>query len=144
MNDNQTNYNNIGESSVHDNQSLNLSYQKYREAWSENPKKNIVSSFPLNIDLEVTNACNLSCPYCARTKKKWGENNIGYIDEDLVKKVIDEIDKEAGYSMKFSLRGEPLLHGELVSFLERAKNSLITAVIGLILISACGVITSMS
>ena len=119
----QTNYSSLGEKSVHDEQRADKSYHEYRQAWSDNPKNNKVADFPLNIDLEVTNACNLKCPHCARSQKNWGDNEMGYIDEAIAKKVIDEIDQEGGYSMKFSLRGEPLLHSSLLKFLEWAKNS---------------------
>ncbi len=118
-----TNYSTISTNSIHDSQSFNKAYKNYRKSWEENPKQGRVADFPLNIDLEVTNACNLSCPYCARTKKNWGDNEVGYIDEDIVGKIIDEVNKENGYSMKFSLRGEPLLHDKLVNFLELAKKS---------------------
>ena len=42
-------------------------YQKYRKNWEEYPMNHIVSEFPLNIDCELTNRCNLgelTCPNC--------------------------------------------------------------------------------
>ena len=123
INDYKTNYGKIGKQSVHDSSLFDKDYKEYRREWDENPKNYIVSNFPLNIDLEVTNACNLRCPHCARTQKNWGGDDIGYIERVIVEKVIDEINKEKGYCMKFSLRGEPLLHKELLYFLELAKNS---------------------
>ncbi|OGR73181.1 MAG: hypothetical protein A2089_12625 [Elusimicrobia bacterium GWD2_63_28] len=98
-------------------------YAEYRTAWAENPRKGIVTDFPINVDLEITNACNLSCPHCASARKNWGDEKTGFIEESLVKKVLDEVKAGAGMSMKFSLRGEPLLHPKAALFLECAKEA---------------------
>ena len=69
-------------------ESISGRYKKYRKEWSENPRSNIVSGFPLNVDIELTNACNLKCPHCARTNNNWGNKDQGFMDKKLVKKNI--------------------------------------------------------
>ncbi len=118
----QDNYTNISgslEAQVKDNKR----YLEYRDGWINNPKMNKVSKFPLNVDIELTNACNLKCPHCARTNNTWGSEDVGFMDKKLVKKILDEVNKEGGYCVKFSLRGEPLLHKDLIEILKYAKDT---------------------
>ena len=35
--------------------------------WQEIPEKKITTNFPLHLDIETTNVCNLLCPMCPRT-----------------------------------------------------------------------------
>ena len=42
-------------------------FQEYRQKWREWPQVFRVGEFPLFIDIEVTSACNLKCPFCATT-----------------------------------------------------------------------------
>lgn len=115
------NYKNLYNKSVIDRNNQNNRYKLYREEWEENPKKCRASQFPLNVDIELTNACNLKCPHCARTTASWGNGNVGFMDKELAKKIIDEVNNEGGYSLKFSLRGEPLLYKDIVEICEYAK-----------------------
>lgn len=117
------NYNTLSNLSVIELNTITERYKSYRQEWNKNPMENIVSSFPLNIDIELTNACNLRCPHCARTSQNWGTTSIGFMDENLVVKILDEVDKEQGYCVKFSLRGEPLLYKNLENVLLKAKKT---------------------
>lgn len=62
-------------------------YVEYRRRWVEYPKNNYLGEFPLHIDLESTNACNLRCEYCSRN---FMAEKLGYMEFDLFKKCIDE------------------------------------------------------
>jgi len=92
----------------------------YREKWEKNPKTFFVEDFPLFIDLEVTNTCNLKCPFCFTTI---GGNKIekGFVADDIVTKVIDEGAANGLYGVKFNIRGEPLLHKNIANFVKYAK-----------------------
>src|SRR3972149_3395342 len=64
-------------------------FKEYRKKWKEWPEKFYIGEFPLFIDIEVTSACNLKCPFCATTFR--GKIIMkGFITFDIVKKVIDE------------------------------------------------------
>lgn len=119
----QDNYMNLYNKSVIELNNKNSKYKKYREEWKNNPIESKIAQFPLNVDIELTNACNLKCPYCARTHKRWGDNTVGFMDKNLAKKILDEINAENGYCVKFSLRGEPLMHKDIVEILEYASKT---------------------
>ena len=42
-------------------------YWEYRKNWEEYPKNGITPEFPLCINIETTNVCNLDCIMCPRT-----------------------------------------------------------------------------
>lgn len=96
-------------------------FKKYRYEWINNPKQFKVAKFPLHLDIETTNICNLRCPYCATTYDGWAGNKKGKMSFELFKNIIDEVVKKGLYSIKLSLRGEPLLHEELQGMIEYAK-----------------------
>lgn len=95
-------------------------YREYRKKWKEWPENFIAGDFPLHIDLETTNACNLRCPFCATTHNKY---NKGFIEEKTWKKVLDEAGKNNLYSLKFTYRGEPMLHRDTIEMVEYAKDA---------------------
>lgn len=104
-------------------------YREYRRNWNLWPKKGIVGDFPLNLDIEPTNKCNLACPFCYRTiasKKgspifKWG---LGSMSMDTYRKIMDQITvdgKSAVPAIKLTHRGEPLLNKNLCEMIRMAK-----------------------
>lgn len=96
-------------------------FQEYRKRWQEYPRQFIVGEFPIHIDIEATNACNLRCPFCAATTKNWGPYRHGYMDFTLFQRIIDEGVENGLCSMKLNLRGEPLLHPKLPEMIRYAK-----------------------
>ncbi|MFC1807243.1 radical SAM/SPASM domain-containing protein [Candidatus Omnitrophota bacterium] len=95
-------------------------FAQYRRKWKEWPEKFHTGEFPLFLDIEVTSACNLKCPFCATTFRS---NKIkkGFISFDTVKKIIDEGTENNLYGVKFNIRGEPLLHPQIHEFIKYAK-----------------------
>ena len=82
-------------------------------AFKDNPPP-----FPLLVDVELTNHCNLRCFFCgqvAMTRKR------GYISEAHFKKVIDEC-AEHGAAVRLIRWGEPFLHERIVEFCRYIKN----------------------
>jgi len=97
-------------------------FREYRRQWYEYPLNFIVGEFPINLDIESTNACNLRCPFCAVTFKNWGPYRRGYMELALFKRIIDEGVENGLCSVKLSLRGEPMLHPKLVEMVRYAKD----------------------
>ena len=93
-------------------------YIDYRQKWEELPLKKEVSEFPLHLDIEVTDACNLECPMCYRSVAG-GEG--GFMDVNLYKKIIDEGERYNLPSINLSWRGEPLLHPGFFDMVGYAK-----------------------
>lgn len=96
-------------------------FQEYRDKWRRWPQELCVGEFPLFIDIEVTSVCNLKCPFCATTYRG-DEIKKGFMPFDTLKKIINEGAKNNLYGVKFNIRGEPLLHSEIVDFVKYAKS----------------------
>ena len=67
------------------------------------------------IYIEITNACNLSCPFCIKNKRK-----TNYMTVDNYKIIIDKI-KNHTKEIYLHILGEPLLHSNIVDFIEYAN-----------------------
>jgi len=100
-------------------------YHQYRQKWHEYPEKQYLSPFPLHLDLDVTNACNLRCKMCARSimTEKGNMPEIGFMDFDFVRRLIDEGASKGLASIKFNFQGEPLLHPKIVEMVAYAKKT---------------------
>ena len=69
------------------------------------------------IYIEITNACNLNCPFCIKNQRK----KI-YMTIDNYKLIIDKI-KDYTKEIYLHILGEPLLHKNIIEFIEYASNS---------------------
>ena len=97
-------------------------FMDYRRKWKEWPETFHIGEFPLFIDVEVTNACNLKCPFCATTFRGKAIKK-GFMEFDTFKMIIDEGSNSGLYGVKFNIRGEPLLHPQIHMFVEYAKKN---------------------
>ena len=100
-------------------------YAEYRANWSKYPKERFVSHFPLNLDIETTDLCNLKCPMCARTMKDADkEHHVAksrYIDKEAYMNIIDQAVEHGVKAIKLQYLGEPLLHKDVAFQVEYAK-----------------------
>lgn len=95
-------------------------FKEYRKKWKQWPQSFHVGEFPLFIDIEATNICNLRCPFCATTFNKETVKR-GFVSFDTVKRIIDQGVDNNLYGVKFNIRGEPLLHQQIDEFVRYAK-----------------------
>lgn len=93
-------------------------FMEYRKRWREQPLQFRQGDFPLFIDIEVTNACNLRCNFCATT---YLDTKRELISPEMVYKVLEEGRSNGLYGVKFNDRGEPMLHPNLIDFVKYAK-----------------------
>lgn len=98
--------------------SFGKAYLDYRKKWREFPEDRILTDFPLHLDIESTNTCNLKCPMCGRN---WMKEKLGHIDWNLFVKIIDEASKYRLPSIKLNYRGEPLLNPDIARMVKYAK-----------------------
>lgn len=98
-------------------------YHEYRHNWHYCPDNHHLLDFPLHLDLDITNACNLKCKMCARTImiEKGNMQDVGFMKLDFIKGLIDQGADNGLASIKFSFQGEPLLHPEIVEMVAYAK-----------------------
>ena len=95
-------------------------YTEYRNEWDRRPIEFDSGKFPLFLDIEATNMCNLKCPHCYQTRSNW---DPGFIDFQLFEKIIMEGVQHSLYGCKFHTigRGEPLMHPALPNMIAFAK-----------------------
>lgn len=98
-------------------------YWEYRRKWEEYPKNQIVSDFPIHLDIETTNGCNLQCPMCPRTVllQKNSFYKIQFMDFGFYRHLIDQGADRGLCSVKLNYLGEPLLHPDVVKQVRYAK-----------------------
>jgi len=99
-------------------------YRQYRREWEEIPRNRISTDFPLHLDIETTNICNLQCPMCPRTVMLANQSfsDLGFMDKVEYKKIIDEGALHGLRSIKLNYLGEPLSHPDVVWHVEYAKS----------------------
>ncbi len=99
-------------------------YFEYRRKWYDNPANMIVGDFPIHLDVEITNFCNLGCPMCPRTVqiKEGIFGKVEHIDFNLFKKLIDEGAENGLCSVKFNYLGEPLMHPRVAEMVKYCKD----------------------
>ena len=96
-------------------------YSDYRKKWSEYPKQQHVSDYPLLVDLELSSICNLRCAMCYTITDHFkAQVNTKRMDFDLFKKIIDEIGGNVP-AIRLSLRGEATLHRNFAECIAYAK-----------------------
>ncbi|HSO20966.1 MAG TPA: SPASM domain-containing protein [Desulfosarcina sp.] len=88
------------------NQGHFFDYLLNRIYWYLGPKRGIVTPFPLHVDLETANTCNMNCPMCYRDQMK----EVGQMELGLFQKAVDECARYRVFSLRLSWRGEPLTH----------------------------------
>lgn len=75
-------------------------------------------NFPQHLFLEATNNCNLRCNMCSRNTKK---QDLGFMDLNLFKKVVDESVTYGSKGFCLHIFGEPLLAPDAGRMLEYIK-----------------------
>ena len=75
--------------------------------------------FPLDIMIEVTNACNHKCVFCPSNKAK---RKRGYIEHNLCARILVEAHNEGAREAGLYTTGEPLLHEDLPYLVRTAKD----------------------
>lgn len=69
------------------------------------------------IYIEITNACNLNCSFCIKNKRK-----INYLNKEEFKTIINKI-KNYTDEIYMHILGEPLMHPNIVDFINYASNN---------------------
>jgi len=79
--------------------------------------------FPSYINIEITNTCNLACDMCPNSQI--ADDKKGFMNIQLFRKIIKEIDSFGSSNLLFVKQGEPFLHPQVhdfLSFLRQTKN----------------------
>ena len=89
---------------------------RWRLAWYQ--KRIHLPHPPEYINLEPTNACNLSCTVCSLDRRQ----PTGLMDIDLAKAILDDAAETGVPEVRFFLAGEPLLHRQLPDMIKYASD----------------------
>lgn len=95
-------------------------YIFYRLKWEWAPRFRYVLRFPTHVDIETADSCNLRCIMCGHGQPG-GMPDTGVMDVNLAKSVIDQASENGSYSIKFTWRGEALLHPNSEELVEYSK-----------------------
>ncbi len=104
-----------------------LRYFIYRYKYKTYPLKKIVSDYPPCVQIEPSSVCNFRCIMCYQKDRSFSDkknNFMGFMDYDLFKKIIDEIEGKVE-AITFASRGEPTLNKKFIQFLEYCKNKFV-------------------
>jgi radical SAM protein with 4Fe4S-binding SPASM domain len=98
-------------------------YFEYRRAWDEVPRNKVETEFPIHLDIETTNICNLKCPMCPRTGLiERGEfSPLGMMSRADFASIIDQGMAHNLRSIKLNYLGEPMAHKDVVWQVDYAK-----------------------
>lgn len=102
----------------------------YRAAWETAYTQDPI--IPLNLDIELSSACNLRCPFCfiadpnfdnmIREKSEDGRPRQRLMPTEMAISLIDQAAKLGIPALKFNWRGESTLHPDYSKILTYARN----------------------
>ncbi|MFV1974769.1 MAG: radical SAM/SPASM domain-containing protein [Candidatus Scalindua sp.] len=88
--------------------------------WEKWRRVTNVSSKPYIFVLEVTNVCNLKCPFCLTGKGISGGRDVRHLSFKEAKTIIDPV-ADYIYLLQLYTWGEPLLNKDTIKIIEYAK-----------------------
>jgi len=100
-----------------------LRYLVYRFKYRIFPKIKKIEEYPPCVQIEPASVCNLRCIMCYQSDKSFStkKENMGFMDYELFKKIIDELEGKVE-AITLASRGEPTLNKRFIEFLQYMKN----------------------
>ncbi|MBN1162054.1 MAG: radical SAM protein [Dehalococcoidales bacterium] len=92
-------------------------YLQYRKEWESSATGDYLPAFPLQIDFEIIDYCNLKCIMCPRSIDRGSGTKLPMAD---YKAVIDEGATRGLKAISFGYGDEPLLRSEVIEMIEYA------------------------
>ncbi|MBF0557344.1 MAG: radical SAM protein [Nitrospirae bacterium] len=96
-------------------------YREYRKKWDMASHLHLFD-FPLFLEVETSYACNYRCPQCPRQAINHTKKN-GFLSNDLLDKLFDEVKRYRLPSITFSHGGEPLMRKDIPELIIKARNA---------------------
>ncbi len=93
---------------------LRVHYEKWRG-------KEVVSGYPYLFVFEVTNVCNLNCPFCLTGKGISGGRDVKHMSFEEAKEIIDQVGDYI-YLLQLYTWGEPLINKDIYRIVDYAKS----------------------
>ena len=96
-------------------------FSRYRELWQQTAQYEVITDFPLHLDIELSAVCNLKCRHCFQNGLL--EGPLGLMPIELFHEIIDEGAAHGLCAIKLQVRGESLLHPQFFDCITYAKKS---------------------
>lgn len=101
-------------------------YRRYRRNWQEAGNFELKTDFPIHIDFDTIDSCNLHCLYCTEEHGYIRKRTHKRLQEPLAKRLFDEIRSPKGNdrlcSINIGTLGEPLMNLPMVYKLLEKSN----------------------
>ena len=97
------------------------SFRIYRDLWEKTGDYQILTDFPLHLDIELSGICNLKCKSCFQNNLIL--NPLGFMDVNMFQNIIDDSAPKGLSAIKLQIRGESFLHPNLFECIRYAKEA---------------------
>lgn len=86
---------------------------------------NEIQAPPFCMQIELTEGCNLRCPFCGLNGIRGKENNLKFMDLSTVERITEDL-QENGWRcrIEFAMHGEPSLHPQFIKVLSMFRKRL--------------------
>src|SRR3989338_4629166 len=96
-------------------------YVEYRKLWND-AGKDFIPDFPIHLDFELADMCNLNCLHCFRNKEIADKMNLTIntgkqFSFEVFKKIMAEGAKNALKAINLGFSGECLLNPDLIDMI---------------------------
>jgi len=92
----------------------------YRELWHRAERYEVLTSFPLHLDIELAGTCNLRCAHCFQSGLL--TKPLGLMSFERFQRIIDEGAAKGLCAIKLQVRGESFLNPRLLDCIAYAKS----------------------
>jgi MoaA/NifB/PqqE/SkfB family radical SAM enzyme len=110
-----------------DNEKKIVKYLVYRYKYVKNPILKIIEEYPPCVQIEPASICNYRCVMCYQSDTSFSDkknNFMGFMQFDLFKKIIDEIEGKV-QGVTLASRGEPTLNKKIIDFINYCKGKFV-------------------
>lgn len=100
-------------------------YLRYRYRFNEEPRRGRTRRMPIILAVEPTSVCNIRCVMCFQIDERLsGRREMrGFMSRGLFEQVVAEAAAKEVGGIVLASRGEPLLHKDIASFVQIAKDA---------------------
>jgi spore coat polysaccharide biosynthesis protein SpsF (cytidylyltransferase family)/MoaA/NifB/PqqE/SkfB family radical SAM enzyme len=80
-------------------------------------------SYPISVELTLTNRCNLQCVYCSDLELRERQGNEAFLDYDILSRLFEDLAEGGTKGVVFEGGGEPTLHPDFSKLVRKAKEN---------------------
>lgn len=98
-------------------------FKAYRSAWENVPRTHIPPAFPISINVEITNICNVPKDvWCTHCPKHFYDEEQKHMTTDDVKAVLKEAYECGAKAVNLNGAGESMTHPDFIEMIKYAKS----------------------